>query len=76
MIYIMISMMKIIYKAIVFGSEYTIEAETPHGKIIWAKSPIKTDEYQQIIGVVSRIFQKNNSQFYYSNIKRSISYRS
>lgn len=58
------------YKAIVFGSEYTIEAETPNGKIIWAKSPIKTDEYQQIIGVVSvGFFKKTIHNFIIPTLK-------
>lgn len=41
------------YKAIVFGGEYTIETDTTEGKIIWAKAPIKSEEYQKVIGVVS-----------------------
>lgn len=48
------------YKAIVFGSFYTVETDNELGNILWGKAPIISGESgQQIIGVVSVGFLKN-----------------
>lgn len=46
------------YKAIVFGGFYTIETNNYLGNVLWGKAPIISDEFGQIIGVVSVGFLK------------------
>src|SRR5690606_27773895 len=51
------------YKAIVFGSYYTVETDNQLGQILWGKAPIITQEHgQQLIGVVSVGFLKSEIQ--------------